>query len=188
MSNAPAAPIWIASVLTDEEFLRFVTRTSKNKTSVAGHKLDEFLKVIDEIRRGPIIGQLNFGYASARTSIFRLDGRTSGHGHPCEIMALSPSHGERWILDKKCRKYAESEANKAGDTVPITKSGIRSHLISVGPLAIVLGADVENSGRPTAGWEAILGAHNLSPLDLGLRCTKFLIMGLKTLTTQAYVG
>jgi len=36
-------------------------------------------------------------------------------------------------------------------------------LVSVGPLGILLGADVENSGRPTAGWEAILGAHNLQP-------------------------
>jgi len=36
-------------------------------------------------------------------------------------------------------------------------------LVSIGPLGILLGADVENSGRPTAGWEAILGAHIPQP-------------------------
>jgi len=73
LANAPAAHIWISSLLTDEEFLRFAKRMNKNKTSVAGHKLDEFLKIIDDIRRRRSDGQLTFGYANARTSIFRLD-------------------------------------------------------------------------------------------------------------------
>jgi|SRR5271154_3249659 len=66
----------------------------KNKTSLAGHKLNEFLRIIDDIRRRCTDGQLTFGYANARTVIFRLAGSVSGHGHPCEIMALSPSHGD----------------------------------------------------------------------------------------------
>jgi hypothetical protein len=40
-------------------------------------------------------------------------------------------------------------------------------MISVGPASVLLGADVENSGTPTAGWEAILGTHHQSPLTAG---------------------
>lgn len=36
-------------------------------------------------------------------------------------------------------------------------------LVSIGPLGILLGADLENSGEPTAGWEAVLGAQDHQP-------------------------
>jgi hypothetical protein len=164
LANAPAAHIWISSVLTDEEFLRFAMRMNKNKTSVAGHKLDEFLKIIDDIRRRRSSGQLTFGYANARTVIFRLDGSVSGHGHPCEIMALSPSHGDvSEFLERIAANIPRARQTKRAVPSPSPNHASVATLISVGPLGIVLGADVENSGRPTAGWEAILGAHNLQP-------------------------
>ncbi len=59
-------------MLTDGEFLRFALRMSKNKTSVAGHKLDEFLKIIDDIRRRRSDGQLTFGYANTAAAISQL--------------------------------------------------------------------------------------------------------------------
>jgi hypothetical protein len=40
-------------------------------------------------------------------------------------------------------------------------------MISVGSTSVLLGADVENSGTATAGWEAILGAHHQSALTPG---------------------
>jgi hypothetical protein len=150
LSDAPTAHIWISSVLTHSEFIRFSMRMSKNRTSFAGHKLDEFLKIADEIRRRRSAGQLTFGYATARSAIFRLDPSVSGHGHPCEIMALSPSHG---------------------DFSPSPNQASVATLISIGPLGILLGADVENSGRPTAGWEAILGANELQ--RFGLRASLY---------------
>ena len=71
LAKAPAAHIWISSLLTDQEFFRFAMRMNTSKLSVAGHKLDEFLKIIDDIRRRRSLGQLSFGYANARTAIFR---------------------------------------------------------------------------------------------------------------------
>jgi hypothetical protein len=164
LASAPDAHVWISSVLTDEEFLRFAKRINKNKTSIAGHKLDEFLKVIDDIRRRRSDGRLTFGYANARTAIFRLDRGVSGHGHPCEIMALSPSHGDiSEFLERIAAITPRARQTKRAVPSPSPNRASIATLISVGPLAIVLGADVENSGRPTAGWEAILGAHNLQP-------------------------
>ncbi len=162
LANAPDAHIWISSVLTDKEFLRFAMRMNKNKTSVAGHKLDEYLKIIDDIRRRHSDGQLTFGYANARTAIFRLDRNVSGHGHPCEIMALSPSHGDMLeFLERIVANTPRAGQTKRAVPSPSPNRASVATLISIGPLGIVLGADVENSGRPTTGWEAILGAHNL---------------------------
>ena len=152
-------------MLTDLEFLRFVTRTRRNKTTVAGHKLDEFSKIIDEIRRRHESRQINFGYASARSSIFQLDGSASGHGHLCEVLALSPSHGDTLeFLTIIAAGMPRTKQTKRVVPSPSPNLASIATLISIGPLAILLGADVENSGKPTAGWEAILGAHHLVPI------------------------
>jgi hypothetical protein len=137
-------------------------RMNKNKTSIAGHKLREFLNVIDDVRRRRTAGQLNFGFANARTAIYRLDGNVSGHGFPCEIMALSPSHGDvSEFLERIAANMPAARQTKRAVPSPSPNQASVATLISVGPLGILLGADVENSGRPTAGWEAILGAHKL---------------------------
>jgi Metallo-beta-lactamase superfamily len=94
LSAAPAAHVWIASALTDREFLQFASRMGKNKTAVAGNKLSEFSKTIGEIRRRHEAGLPTFGFASAKTSMYRVGAGVSGHGFPCEILALSPSHGD----------------------------------------------------------------------------------------------
>jgi hypothetical protein len=164
LAHAPAAQIWISSLLTDKEFFRFAMRVNKNKNAVAGHKLNEFLKIIEDIRRRRSAGQLTFGYANARTVIFRLDRSASGHGHPCEIMALSPSHGDMSeFLERIAAIMPRARQTKRAMPSPSPNQASVATLISIGPLGIVLGADVENSGRLTAGWEAIIGAHKLQP-------------------------
>lgn len=164
LANAPDAHIWISSVLTNSEFLRFAMRVKKNKTSVAGHKLDEFLNIIDDIRRRRSDGQLTFGFANSRTAIYRVDRSVSGHGHPCEIMALSPSHGDiSEFLERIVANTPRARQTKRAVASPSPNRASIATFISIGPLGIVLGADVENSGLTTAGWEAILGLHNLQP-------------------------
>jgi hypothetical protein len=162
LTKAPAAHIWISSVLTDQEFLRFAMRMDKNKTAIAGHKITEFVKIIEEISRRRAAGQLTYGLADARTSIFRIDSSISGHGHSCEVLALSPSHGDTLeFLERIAANMPRARQTKRAVPSPSPNRASVATLISVGPLGILLGADVENSGRPTAGWEAILGAHKL---------------------------
>ena len=79
-------------------------------------------------------------------------------------MALSPSHGDMSEFHEKIAAIMP----RARQTKRTVRSPSPNHasvatLISVGPLGIVLGADIENSGRLTAGWEAILGTHRLQP-------------------------
>jgi Metallo-beta-lactamase superfamily len=164
LACAPDAQIWISSLLTDKEFFRFAMRVNKNKNAVAGHKLGEFLKIIEDIRRRRSAGQLTFGYANARTVIFRLDRSASGHSYPCEIMAMSPSHGDMSeFLERIAAITPGVRQTKRATPSPSPNQASVALLISIGPLGIVLGADVENSGRLTAGWEAIIGAHKHQP-------------------------
>jgi hypothetical protein len=165
LTEAPAAYVWIAAVLTDLEFIRFVTRMRANKTAVAGHKLDEFSKIIDEIHRRHVSAQVNFGYATARSSMFRLDGSISGHGHSCEVLALSPSHGDMSeFLTRIVANMPRAKQTKRVVPSPSPNQASIATVVSVGSLAILLGADVENSGTPTAGWEGILESHRLIPI------------------------
>jgi hypothetical protein len=160
LAAAPAAHVWISSALTNLEFFRFAARMKKNKTATAGSKLTEFSRIIDEIRRREGVGLLSFGFAASRSSIFRLDSGNSGHGFSCEVMALSPAHGD--ILNFLTRIAANMPRAKQTKRVvpsPSPNDVSVAALISVGPLSILLGADLENSGNATAGWEAVLGAH-----------------------------
>jgi hypothetical protein len=77
-------------------------------------------------------------------------------------MALSPSHGDMLeFLERIVANTPRAGQTKRAVPSPSPNRASVATLISIGPLGIVLGADVENSGRPTTGWEAILGAHNL---------------------------
>jgi hypothetical protein len=162
---APAAHVWIASALTSPEFLQFASRMGKNKTAVAGNKLSEFSKTIVNIRTRHEAGLLSFGFASANTYIYRLSAPLSGHGFPCEILALSPSHGD--VLNFMTRIAADmprSRQTKRAVPSPQPNDVSIVTMISVGPFSVLLGADMENSGIATAGWEAIIEAHRHSPL------------------------
>jgi hypothetical protein len=160
LTAAPTATVWIASALTDREFFRFVARMGKNKTAVAGTKLAEFSAIIREIEARHRAGLLNFGFANAHTSIFKLDGAASGHGLSCDVAALSPAHGD--ILNFLARIAANmpsARQTKRAVPSPSPNDVSVATLVSIGPASILLGADLENSGRANAGWEAVIGAH-----------------------------
>jgi hypothetical protein len=163
---APAAHVWIATALTDKEFVQFSSRIGKNRSTVAGNKLSEFSKTFAEILRRNEATLLTFGFASANSSIYRLSASETGHGFPCEILALSPSHGD--VLNFMRRIAAGmpgSRQTKRAVPSPEPNEVSIATMIFIGTAtSILLGADVENSGGPTAGWEAIVGAHRLSAL------------------------
>jgi hypothetical protein len=166
LTEAPAAPVWIASALTRLEFLQFAARMGKNKTAIAGNKLSEFSGTITEIRRRHVAGLMTFGLASARTSIYRLSPALSGHGFPCEILALSPSHGDVLnFMDRITADMPRSRQTKRAVPAPQPTHVSVVTLISVGPVSVLLGADLENVGAPTAGWRAIINSHAQSPLS-----------------------
>jgi metallo-beta-lactamase superfamily protein len=165
LAAAPNANVWIASALTEQEFFRFVARMGKNKTAVAGNKLGEFTKIIEEITHRHQAGLLSFGFASARSLIFRLSKGDSGHGFPCEVVVLSPSHGDTLdFLNRIAANMPRARQTKRAVPSPSPNEVSMATLVTVGELSILLGADVENSGKPTAGWEAILASHDSQPV------------------------
>ena len=162
LDSAPNASVWISSVLTNIEFFKFAERMRENRISVAGTKIDEFSKILDNIRIRKERGDLTFGFANARTQILRIDPRASGHGHPCEVVAISPSHGDlSEFLERLTEMMPKKKQAKLAVPSPSPNLASVATLVSVGPLSILLGADVENSGRRTAGWEAILSANQI---------------------------
>jgi hypothetical protein len=160
LAAAPTARVWIASVLIDKEFLQFATRMEKNQTAVAGNKLSEFLGVIREIHRRHEAGLVTFGFAAARTSMYQLPANLSGHGLDCQLLALSPSHGDALnFKDRIAQHVPKARQTKISVPSPRPNDVSVASMICIGPNAILLGADLENSGTPTAGWEAVLNEH-----------------------------
>jgi hypothetical protein len=168
MQAAPDAHVCISLALTRPEFLKFTTRMRKNKTAIAGTKLNEFSAAIGEIRDRKARGLVNFNFAHVRTQLHEVPSTQSGHGLSCEVVALSPSNGD--ILDflerisltmpqKRTTKRAISSA-EPNEVSVVT-------LIRIGDIEILLGADLENSGRPNSGLEAIISSHRAAPFGSG---------------------
>ena len=166
LSAAPSAHVWIGSVLTRREFLQFAARMGKNKAAIAGDKLSEFRRTIEEIARRKQAGLLSFGFAHAQTQIFTLDASRSGHGYPCQLIAMSPSHGDVLrFLDRLAADMPRTRRKtKIAVPSPTPNHVSMATLLSIGPTSILLGADLENSGTNTAGWEAVISSHASAPL------------------------
>jgi beta-lactamase superfamily II metal-dependent hydrolase len=157
---APAAHLCIANALTNPEFLRFKARMRKNKSTVAGTKLNEFSQMLAEILQRLDSGSLNFTLANARTSIFGLEANETSLGLKCQLGALSPSHGDvveflgRIATEMPARRKTKRSISAVGpNEVSIVT------LLEIGDTTILLGADLENSGKPTGGLEAIIQSH-----------------------------
>jgi hypothetical protein len=171
---APAARVWIASALTDQEFLKFALRVEKNKTTVAGNKLSEFLEVTREIRRRREAGLVTFGFASARTSMHHVPADLSGHGFDCRVTALSPSHGDILkFIDRIAQSMPEARQTKRSVPSPSPNDVSVASIICIGPSSILLGADLENSDTPIAGWEGVVNEHRES--NFGPKATLYKI-------------
>ena len=165
---APNAHICISGALTEKEFLKFVARMRKNKTAVAGTKLDEYAAVMSEIKDRNTRGLLNFNFAHVRALLYALPGAQSGHGHACEVWALSPSNGDTLdFLERIASKMPQSRRTKRSisSTGPNEASVVT--LIKIGETEILLGADLENSGKPTSGLEAIINNHRTARFGRG---------------------
>jgi hypothetical protein len=157
---APDAHLCISHALTDSEFLKFAARMRKNHIPVAGTKLQEFSEAIGEIRRRNDAGLVNFNFAQVRTSVYNIDATKTGHGLPCEVIALSPSNGDSLqFLQRIGEMMPSANASKISISAATPNDVSVVILVKIGELAILLGADLENSGKQTSGWEAVLNNH-----------------------------
>jgi len=168
MQAAPDARVCISLALTRPEFLKFAARMRKNKMAIAGTKLEEFSTAISEIKDRKARGLVNFSFAHVRTQLHAVPAAQSGHGLPCEVMALSPSDGD--VLDFLQRIFLATPQKRTpkrsiSSAEPNEVSVVT--LIKIGHIEILLGADLENSGRPTSGLEAIIANHRVARFGAG---------------------
>jgi hypothetical protein len=157
---APAADILIPAAFTRPEFLRLSERVKENKLPIAGSKLREFSAVIEEISERIKNNDVNYNLASSRTSLYSVLATESGHGFPCEVIALSPSSGDVVrFLARISEMMPGDRQTKRSVTEACPNDVSIVTLVVIGQTGILLGADLENSTQPAAGWDAILAAH-----------------------------
>jgi len=111
MQSAPDARVCISIALTNKEFLQFAARMRKNKTAIAGTKLNEFSAAIHEIMDRKVRGLLNFSLAHVRTRLHSLSAAESGHGFPCELDRPF-SIGRRRFRFSRTNRYNHAPTNK----------------------------------------------------------------------------
>lgn len=162
----PNAKIWIAQTLTDREFIRFVKRISKNKTTVAGLKTTEFNAVLNEIVRRKTSGSPNYGFASQGMTLLNMHGRSFSHNGAVRHVALSPSPGDQYeFLVRIAEAMPQARQQKGSLGSPSPNEVSVATLLEIGPSSIILGADLENN-KPSSGWDAILAANRVNPFGM----------------------
>jgi hypothetical protein len=156
-----SARVSIASVLTKSEFARFVKRFQEYPTGLAGSRVAEIDTLLELIVKQP----WRFRLASQGKLLLQLSSDQSGHGLPCIVTALSPSD------------LAEIDFLRIADEMPDPKASLNRRTksaapdispndasvvlwINVGTQNVLLGADLEEQGKPGVGWQAIIDADN----------------------------
>jgi beta-lactamase superfamily II metal-dependent hydrolase len=163
---APNASIWLASALTTPEFLKFVKRFSKNKTTAAPLKTSEFSNILDELLRRTAAGMPTFGVANQYSLMLQAAGSQLAHGAGLKLIALSPSAGDH--LDFLTRLAAQMpRAGRAKRSLgsPSPNEVSVASLLEIGDAVLLLGADLENS-KPSSGWQAVITANRNAPFGV----------------------
>lgn len=144
-----------SAALTDKEFLATIVSYDDRHGIVSGSGATELCEVI-QILRGRVGRTTPIKSAPARL-VFKIDGPSTGHGSPCQVITLSPS-------DKQFDKFMGQLAKLA----PIERAAKRRvpnqspndlsvvTLIVIGDHGILLGADLEETKDVELGWSAIV--------------------------------
>jgi beta-lactamase superfamily II metal-dependent hydrolase len=159
VATCPNATVWIASALTTPEFVQFVTRLSKNKTTTAALKTTEFSNILAELLNRKKRGQPTYGTASQNSLMHHAPGSELSHGGAFKVVALSPSHGDHIdFLTRIAAQMPRPGRPKRSLGSPSPNLVSVASLVEIGDAAILFGADLENS-KPSSGWQAVVAAN-----------------------------
>jgi beta-lactamase superfamily II metal-dependent hydrolase len=162
VAACPNASIWLASALTTPEFMTFVKRLSKNKTTTAALKTAEFTNILDELLKRKKAGLPTYGVASQNSLIQHAPASELAHGGAFRLVALSPSHGDHLdFLNRVAAQMPRAGKPKRSLGSPTPNEVSVVSLLEIGDAAVLLGADLENS-KPSSGWEAVVAANRYS--------------------------
>ena len=145
---------FVASMaMSAREFMAMAIARKSIRATLATSGVDEITGVYSLLKNG---GRTAIK-AKSHSTIFTAQGMNLSHGYDCKVTALSPS-------DRQLDTFLDDVAALVPD---ITKSESRcisrgaNHfavvcLVQVGPLNILLGADLEETANADTGWTVIV--------------------------------
>jgi hypothetical protein len=153
VSTCANAQFCASAALRANEFLTTLAQYDQQPNSVAGSGVKEIFAVLDELAR---TGR-KFSRAFANRRLARMERENFAHGSECEIWTLTPSDTQfnKGILEignLVPRLYETKRRFPAQNTNLLSIVT----LISIGPLGILLGGDLEETGSADLGWTAIV--------------------------------
>ena len=155
LEMCPNADFCMSAALGAEEFIAMVSAYDEPHSSKCSSGVREIREVNRLLQERPDPSRK----AVPDRLINRLIPVDSGHGHRCVVTTLSPSDAQ---IDKF---YAEIAAlmPQVGQTMQRCPSQDPNQVavvvwVEVGPLAILLGSDLEETRDPQSGWSVIVNS------------------------------
>ncbi|WP_409566839.1 MBL fold metallo-hydrolase [Methylobacterium sp. E-046] len=155
-----SAKFCLAAALTTQEFLETLASYDEAHGLVSGSGASEIMSTLQIVR--------DEGRRAARvvadTRLYQCPGTDLAHGQSCEIWGLSPS-AKQFDLSLRAIGNLMPQPTEAKRRAPEQGRNDLSIAawISIGDLAILLGADLEERNDPELGWTAIISSSSRPP-------------------------
>lgn len=160
LTACSSARFCLSAALTKREFLTILTTYGSRPPALVGSMVRELNGVINYLQES---GRERRTAIQGKTLI-RLEDTSSGHGHSCSLVALSPSDFSEQTFIEHISALLPSHLTPKRPMVSLSPNEASVALwIEIGPLRALLGADLENTADERGGWKAYLAADNCPP-------------------------
>ncbi|MGA3085270.1 MAG: MBL fold metallo-hydrolase [Thermodesulfobacteriota bacterium] len=156
LTKCKKARFCCSAALTQEEFLATVLDYESRPTMVLTSGLNEIFEVYNELktRSKPECTPI---YASSNKSVYFVRPEISGHGSECRVWTLSPSDRQfQKFFDELTRLMPRVKETKKRATLQGPNNVSVVTWISIGDIALLLGADLEEIDDEGLGWSVIV--------------------------------
>ncbi len=160
LEACPNAGFCLSAALGKEEFIAMASAYDEPHSSECSSGVREIRNVMRLLEGRPCPSRM----AAPDRPVYRLDPSDSGHGHQCEVTTLSPSdaqlkkfYAEIAILMPQVKRTMQRCTSQAPNHVAVAV------WMEIGPLAILLGSDLEETTDPYTGWSVIVNSTTRPP-------------------------
>jgi hypothetical protein len=135
-----------------------LVETYRNYVQPGGSGIDELRKVMWELKRR---GGASGAVAPPNFAIAKRPLLERASAPPATLTALSPSDAAVVSMQTRIQQELLPKARRRRLRVPSLSENDSSVVLSVrvGNVSVLLGADLEERGRPDLGWQVILNEH-----------------------------
>lgn len=159
-SVTPNAEIIVPMAMCDDEFVKFAAAFANQKAAKFSSGVEEFggiLKLAYSRHRPGT--QFPMRFAKHGSVGFRCAGSALPHGATVTLEGLSPSDHDMNQFLAGLAKVRPTPASLQQASNPKRNEVSAAFWLQIGQDAVLLAADVENSGNVNSGWKAILAAQ-----------------------------